>query len=135
MKKILTFSLLLTSMMFLFSSCSKEVRLANDLEGDWKVVTYEIDGDNYISLLDIFTMEYNEYDSGESEGTFEWRLTDTDGDTEIIDGTYEINEEATEIELVVDGELITLDIDIDGSILKIDGTDDGTTYLIEANKQ
>jgi len=135
MKNLLKSSLLLLAFTFLLSSCSDEIRLANQLEGSWKVVTYTIDGTNYISFIDNFIMTYNEYDRGASEGTFEWRITDVNGDTDISSGEYRINEDGDMIDLIVDSEIETLNIRIESNTLIFSGTLDGETYLIEANEQ
>ena len=128
------FSAVLFVFTLLFTSCSKEVRLANNLEGDWNVTSFFIDGESEFEYITKFIMTYEEYDKDSSEGDFEWLITE-DGDTELLSGEYSLNEDADEIELIVDGELVEFDIELDGDNLEFEGMIDGEPFKIKAERE
>ena len=136
MKNLLKFSAVLLMTAFLFTSCSDEVKLANDLEGEWKVTSYKFNGDEAIAFFTQFDMEYKDYDKGASEGEFTWTTTDAIvGDTEVQTGEYSINEDATKIDMTLDSTLVSLNIEIEDDVLSLDGTVDGENIIIKADKK
>lgn len=134
MKNLLASITILFSAVILLSSCSEEIRLAKNIDGNWKVVTYELNGDSFISFLNSFDITYNEYDKGASEGTFTWIIKDLNGDTDTTTGKYSINDDGTMIDLIIDNKINTFNISVEENILKMNGTIDSNDYVIEANR-
>jgi hypothetical protein len=131
--------LLLAACCLALSSCKKET-LADKLEGEWNVKSYTGDGVEYISPSDItsFDMEYEEYDADDREGDFSWDVRYSDGSSEVISGTYEVDIDDEELELKITNSGLTftvvLDIDLDGDDLELSGNIDGEATVFKAER-
>jgi hypothetical protein len=135
MKK-LTLALSTLFILTLFSSCEKAITL-NRLEGEWNVTSFIIDGDEEMDYYDSFKMKFKEYDN--NEGNIEWVFTES-GDTQILDGIYEINDDADELEITFrdgsDAFILDADIeDIDKEEIELEGFLDGESFRIKAEKE
>jgi hypothetical protein len=136
MKKI-TLALATLFILTLFSSCEKAITL-NRLEGDWDVTSFIIDGDEEMEYYDSFEMEFSEYD--DNEGDVQWLFTEKSGDAVILDGTYEINDAADELEVIfrVGSDVLILDAEIgkiDREEITLEGFLDGGAFRIKADKK
>lgn len=130
------FTLLLLSLALAgMTSCKKDKNptIQEEIAGDWEVKSFTEDGVELLgSIVTSFTMEYDEY-SG-SKGDFTWQIYYADGTTERITGDYKVNQEDKELEMIKDGETITMDIDVDGNNVTMEGTIDGFRYVVKAKR-
>ena len=123
--------LLLTALSF--TSCDKIKRVANNLEGDWKVKSFTIDGVEAMRVgVNNFTLEFDDY--SDDEGDFEWRIIYVDGTSETLSGEYGIDDDGKELELNANDKAYQMDMDLDGDELELEGIVDGEKVIIKADK-
>ncbi|MCI4667845.1 MAG: hypothetical protein MRZ79_06765 [Bacteroidia bacterium] len=118
----------------LFTSCNPENVLAKNLEGDWEMKSFTVDGTELIGAdLTSGEIDFDEYDG--DEGDFTLTFVNNAGQTTIAKGEYELNSEGTEIELTYeDGTLEEYDIEVDGDEVTMEGNIDGFLIKIEADR-
>jgi hypothetical protein len=131
-------ALLLAVCCLALSSCKKET-LADKLEGDWNVKSFTQSGSESIGVdINTFDMEYEEYDADDREGDFSWDVRYSDGSSEVISGTYEvdIDDEELELQVLSGGITITLnfDVDLDDDDLELSGNLNGNAVVIKAER-
>lgn len=126
-------ALMLMSTAFL-SSCNPETILAKNLEGDWEVTSYTVDGEEIMNfLVTRFDMEFEEYDG--DEGDFNFTVLYETGATESLSGEYELNSEGDEIDLTyTDGTIEMWDIELDGDDLEIETNINGALLILKADR-
>jgi len=120
------------------TGCSVVNRVSKQLEGDWDIQSWEVEGYDYMTYFQSATIDFGSAEDG--EGDFDWDWTDGAGDRYGFDGEFELNDDATEIEM--DGSYSTysfqldFDLEIDGDDLELDGTGiDGYSWKVEAERQ
>ena len=80
-------------------SCSKEVKVSKELEGNWELTSYKrTDNEGLLSYPNASgSAEFKAYDNSEDSSTYTWTLsTDLTGsiDTTTQQGTYKLVEKA-----------------------------------------
>lgn len=117
-----------------FSSCNPETVLAKNLEGDWDVTSYTVDGEEFMNfLITRFDMEFEEYDG--DEGDFNFTVLYESGATESLSGEYELNSDGDEIDLTYsDGTVEMWDIELDGDDLEIETNINGSLVILKADR-
>jgi len=130
MKK-LTLITLLFAFSFSMSGCLKDP-LANSLEGEWEVTSWRSGGLELIDPLYVasFTMDFGDYDSADQEGDVDWTVRFSDGSSTSLSGTYEVDQEDSELTVTFDGDSETFEIDLDGDDLELSNG----TETIEAER-
>jgi len=136
MKKLIPalFALLLTVSL---TSCKE--KLYNQLEGDWNVTSFEVEGFEQLQGggVEMFAIEFDDYDSADKEGDFSWKISYDDGSSESLSGTYEVDEEDKVVTFNFDNPLSAsydFDLDLDGDELSLEGNLDGSEFVIEAER-
>lgn len=135
MKKLIPalFALMLTVSL---TSCKE--KLYNQLEGDWNVTSWKIDGtEGFDEGVEEFIIEFDDYDADAEEGDFSWKISYDDGSSESLSGTYEVDEEDKVVTFNFDNPLAAsydFDLDLDGDELSLEGNIDGSDFVIEAER-
>lgn len=123
-------------LVFLMTSCKE--KLYNQLEGDWAVTSYKVDGVEAIGVdLESFTIEFDDYDTDGEEGDYSWNFTYSDGTSESYDGTYEVDTENNEVTFNFDAPFsgsYDFEVEIDGDELTLQGDINGFAVDIEAER-
>jgi hypothetical protein len=137
LKNVKTLVLGLFVLTLSLSACKKD-KLANDLEGEWKVTSFTFDGEESIGVdINSFKMEYEDYDSDDQEGDFEWNFVYSDGTTESNSGEYEVDGDDKELTVTITNGIsisIKFDIDLDDDKLELSGNIDGESVVIKAER-
>jgi hypothetical protein len=120
------------------SSCKKD-KLANNLEGEWKVKSLTSDGEELIGTeISSFKIEFEDYDSGDREGDLNWNIVYTDGSSDVISGEYEVDEDSKEVEMTLTESGIPFsyefDVELDGDDLTLSGNLDGSATVFKAER-
>jgi len=120
------------------TGCSVVNRVSKQLEGDWEIESWIIDGYEYMNYFQSAELEFGSAEEGEGDVTFD--VIGEDNDRYIFDGEFELNDEADEMDmdLTYDGytENLSFDLEIDGDDLELDGRGFGNyTWKIEAERQ
>jgi len=123
------------------SGCSVVNRVSKQLEGEWDITSWVQDGYDYMTYYQSASLDFGAAEEG--EGDFDWNWTDGAGDSYQLEGEFELNDDATEIDL--DGEITvysisipvsgSFDLEIDGDDLDLDGTFSGYATTIQAERQ
>lgn len=126
-------ALFLMSTAFL-SSCNPETVLAKNLEGDWELTSYTVDGEEFMNFLIIrFDLEFEEYDG--DEGDFTFTVLYESGVTESLSGEYELNSEGDEIDLTyTDGTIEMWDVELEGDDLELEANLNGSLFILKADR-
>lgn len=126
-------ALFLMSIAFL-SSCNPETVLAKNLEGDWELTSYTVDGEEFMNFLIIrFDLEFEEYDG--DEGDFTFTVLYESGVTESLSGEYELNSEGDEIDLTyTDGTIEMWDVELEGDDLELEANLNGSLFILKADR-
>jgi hypothetical protein len=138
--KVLSSFLAFGLVLALFSSCTlfdKDLKAARNLEGDWDINSFTIDGQEAMQVLfTSVTFEFEEYDRGNDEGDFTFRVTYTDGSTDVESGEYLVDEDGTNLELNYSsgGDLENWDLDLEKDDLEMSAVIDGFSYIIKAER-
>jgi len=123
------------------SGCSVVNRVSKQLEGEWDITSWVQDGYDYMTYYQSASLDFGAAEDG--EGDFDWNWTDGAGDSYTIEGEFELNDDATEIDL--DGALnigtysipaiASFDLEIDGDDLELDGNVNNYSTTIQAERQ
>lgn len=116
------------------SSCNPETVLAKNLEGDWELTSYTVDGEEFMNFLIIrFDLEFEEYDG--DEGDFTFTVLYESGVTESLSGEYELNSEGDEIDLTyTDGTIEMWDVELEGDDLELEANLNGSLFILKADR-
>ena len=123
------------------SGCSVVNRVAKQLEGEWDITSWIQDGYDYMDYYQSASLDFGAAEDG--EGEFDWMWTDGAGDSYQIEGDFDLNEDATEIDLSGSLSLFgytipfngSFDLEIDGDNLDLDGSFGGYATTVVAERQ
>lgn len=92
--------LVLISLSLLFSSCLRESPLARNLPGNWEITSYLLNGEEQIGK-NYQSIDYQFSTNREGKGTFSFEAIFNNGDSFNRKGNYELNDEGTEMSLML----------------------------------
>ncbi len=131
--KVIILSLLLGGIFL--TSCSKEKKIIDHLQGVWSVTSLQIEAEEYMeSTYTNFEADFKTYDRDEGVGITQWVLTDINDRDTYIDGEYRLleNGERVEIKLIDDAQIF--EMTIDAANLELIGTINNEVWHIIAEK-
>ena len=128
MKKLI----LLLSITYFLTGCSKDQRTVNKLDGEWNIKTLTINGQPVSGLTGSWEFEKCKQKKGECDG----KITEIyGGATDIYTFEYEVSDKGKEIEITLNsnGQLsvIKADMDLDKDDLDLDFTLNGTKFTYQ----
>lgn len=137
--KLLSTPMTIGLALFLFSGCTlfdADLKTARNLEGDWEVTSFTEDGTETMQvLITAFDIEFKEYDRGNDEGDFTFRLIFTNGSSTNLTGEYLVDEGGANLELTyTDGTVENWDLDLEKDDLEMSAVLDGFSYILKAER-
>ncbi len=135
--RLFTIPFLLLVVISLFTtSCSKEEvpTKAELLPGTWDANSFMVSGQETIGTsMNAFVMNFGEYNG--TEGTVVFTTTKMDGDIEVENATYSLNDSESVLTIASDEETINFNFTVTETSTIMDGVNStGTTYVIAASK-
>ncbi|MCB0662795.1 MAG: lipocalin family protein [Saprospiraceae bacterium] len=118
-------------------ACSKEETrlIADDLVGAWDIYSYTEDGSETIGS-DFETMELDFQIHSGGTGKFISRFTDFSNGSGTWGGTYIVNQDNKEVELIPDGEFpLVFDITLSNDKFTLEGSIDGDRIIMKGRKK
>ncbi len=119
---------------FTFASCEDdEPTVSEQLNGEWDVKSFTADGVEVMgTLVTSFELEFD--DEGDDQGETKWTIIFSTGQTEVIEGEYEVRDGGKELRISDSSERIDFDMDLSGDELELTGIVSGERWEIEAEK-
>jgi len=128
--------LLLVFVSLMTTSCSKEEEQtkAELLPGTWQATSFMVSGQETIGTsMNAFTMDFSAYTGSESAVVF--TTTKMDGDIEVENATYSLNDTESVLTIVGSEETISFNFIVSENSTVMDGRNStGVTYVIAASK-
>lgn len=92
--------LVLLSLSLALTSCDPVNALARNLAGEWQITSYLIDGNEQVgNTYQSIQYDFSGYNG--TQGTFTFTSIDQKGDRLVREGNYQLNEEGTQIDLIL----------------------------------
>jgi hypothetical protein len=135
--------LILFSVTLLLPSCvDREIRVSRDLEGNWNMTSYTVDGEQQIpSEFESVTMNYEDNEDGTGTALFTYTLPGTpmEPGLSIFESyTYEVTEGEGKLDQLLlsrDGQTIIAEIELDDDFLDMEWVHMNQTIKIIANRR
>lgn len=118
----------------LFSSCTKDKSMSEQIVGSWEATSFMQNGTEMIgSQLETFSLDFGTYNG--TEGIITFTTIEMDGDVERSSGSYVIANGDEMVTVSNDGEVIDFTTAVSDTNLTMTGTDsDGEVFAIVAKK-
>lgn len=117
-----------------FTSCTEdEPTVSEQLNGEWDAKSFTADGVEVMgTLVTSFELEFD--DEGDDQGEAKWTIIFSTGQTQVIEGDYEVRDGGDELRISDATGRIDFDMDLSGDELELTGIVSGERWEIEADK-
>lgn len=126
--------------MLTLASCNKDddnapVTLRSQVEGTWDFTSFKVDAFEYMEVVvDSAYIRFEAYTG--DEGNFEQMVLYTDGEREIANGKYEVDEAAKEITMTALGETIVAKVThIASGKMEWEGEEEGSLVEVKIQRR